>query len=146
MMPIWEWFLRAFDPTLLWGGDGVAADTEAFLSGRLLERAREIGEPWEIPGWYWLNAVAHGSPERLRTLASETARTPGTPEVRMTYPAARALLAHDLLFAGGGSLARLEQIQRELLVPLELDLARDGRVTPRSLLWRARAELGPLLR
>ena len=146
MMPIWEWFMRAFDPTLMWGGDGVAADADAFLAGRLLERAHDIGEPWEIPGWYWLNAVAHGTPERLGEIAAEPRAAPDSPDVRMTYPMVRRLLAHDVLLAGGGSRTQLEQIQRELLVPLELDIAGEGRITPRALLWRARATLGPLLR
>ena len=145
MMPIWEWFMRAFDPTLIWGGDGVAGDTEAFLSGRLLERAHQLGEPWEIPGWYWLNAVAHGTPERLAQLATEDGGDE-RPGVRLSYPAARRMLARDVLLAGGGSVAHLEQIQRQLLVPLELDIAGEGRVTPRSLLSRGRAALGPLLR
>src|SRR5689334_7201177 len=103
-MPIWEWFRRAFDPTLIWGGDGVAGDAEAFLDGRLLERAHQLGEPWEIPGWYWLNAVAHGTAERLAQLAAEDTGDE-QPEARLSYPTARRMLARDVLLAGGGSVA-----------------------------------------
>jgi hypothetical protein len=143
-MAIWDWFLRAFEPSVLWAG-GAAEDAEAFLAGRLLERSSLVGDPWPIPGWYWLNGVAHGDQARLAEIAAEEP-APEDPNADLSWSVARSMLARDVLVAGQGSLDRLAQVQRELLVPLELHLACEERITAKTLLSRTRSELGPLLR
>jgi hypothetical protein len=45
-------------------GDRLVADSEAFLSGDYASHLRRQGEL--VPGWAWLNVIAHGDLEDLR--------------------------------------------------------------------------------
>ncbi|MDA8301258.1 MAG: hypothetical protein M0005_06865 [Actinomycetota bacterium] len=103
-------------------GQELSADCEAFLSGRLAER---FGSGvTSVPAWTWTNLLAHGSEEDLQAELRRSA-APGLGERR--WRRARTYLAGEVLreARSSGSLARL---QREVLVPLELDLARSSEV------------------
>lgn len=93
----------------------LVADCEAFLTGRYAERVVERGGT--VPVWAWTNLLAHGRETDLR---SEIAKTDGQNSDR--WRAARAYLATELLDGArrGRSLA---DVQRTVLVPLELELA-----------------------
>lgn len=94
----------------------LAADCEAFLTGHLADRLEQAGR--RVPPWAWMNLVAHGSGDDLH--AERAAHLPpDLPAGR--WHEVRCLLAAEVLgMTGGGSLAEL---QREVLVPLELELA-----------------------
>jgi hypothetical protein len=92
-------------------------DSEAFLLGRYAERLESRASP--VPSWAWTNVLAHGSLDDLRRAAEGGgARRAG----ERRWWEGRAYLASELLETAGrrGSLA---EIQREVLVPLELWLA-----------------------
>ena len=99
----------------------VGEECQLFLSGSYLEHLRECGRP--IPAWVRMNILAHGTIDDLATVsASEPA---GTWEE--AWAAAAAYLAGEILMAVEGDADRLEVLQREVLVPLELQLAAEWR-------------------
>ena len=76
-----------------------------------------------------LNAVAHGHPRLLQTLAADLppSRRPAG------WRATRAALARELLDRTGGDAAAIARAQRELLMPLEGRLDTFGDLTPAQL-------------
>lgn len=100
----------------------LSADCEAFLSGRLAERFG--AGVTSVPAWSWTNLLAHGTEEDLRA-EHECLSAPAPDLGERRWRRARAYLAGKVLeeARSSGSLARL---QREVLVPLELDLARSS--------------------
>ena len=103
----------------------IVAEAEAFLNGtyaRYMESSNG-----NVPCWAWLNGIAHGSEDELVTLAGGCSRRVQSAGGRTTWSQMVSFLAADLLTlarAKGQSVARL---QHDVLVPLELDLAREGR-------------------
>ncbi len=93
-------------------GSGIAVECEAFLTGHLVEHRR--GANGFVSPWTWTNLLAHGTEEELRAALANPSRD--------RWEAARAYLAGDLLDLAG-SPKELREIQRTVLVPLELDLA-----------------------
>ena len=99
-------------------GQVVVADAAAFLRGGLAERWED--ELGYAPAWVWTNRLAHGTEAELRT-ESEGTRPPGGASGER-WRRARAFLAGEVLESAAryGSLAAL---QRDVLVPLELELS-----------------------
>ena len=96
----------------------LATECEAFLAGTLPEVWACIDEP---PVWTWLNPIAHGSAERIATIAADPSTAVRASTVRTI--AVAVLARHD----------DLATLQREVLVPLEV--AHAGEVmTPRRLI------------
>lgn len=104
----------------------MAADCEAFLTGHLARHLEEAGQ--EVPAWAWMNLVAHGTGDDL---LAERAVDPASYFPAGKWHEASSLLAAEVLdmTSGDGSLGEL---QREVLVPLELELASRVEVTS----WR----------
>lgn len=112
-----------------WGGESAPAvprpedllveECAAFLSGHLAEVAPASGS--RSP-WVFTNLLAHGSEDELR---AERSRAPQT-----LWEAARVRLAAGVLEVAR-TCGPLIDLQRELLVPLELDLASD----PETARW-----------
>lgn len=98
-------------------------DCEAFLSGRYAERLRRRAVP--VPTWAWTNLLAHGTEADLRSELASSQRA-----LRRGWPAARAYLTTEVLTAVDRG-TRLADLQREVLRPLELELAADGSDDPR---------------
>jgi hypothetical protein len=93
--------------------DHFARECEAFLDGRYLEWAREEGIP--VPAWAWFNRVAHGDRSAIaeHACASDISMRPQSlPETAVSVEFA-LLRKPDAVFGA---------VQRELLVPLELEL------------------------
>jgi hypothetical protein len=87
-------------------------ECQAFLNGEFAEFGVPAGEP--VPVWAWINLLAHGTEEQLRREAIMPAGSDN-------WHRARSLLADRVLadaVADGSSLA---EIQRDVLVPLELE-------------------------
>jgi hypothetical protein len=88
-------------------------ECEAFLEGKFAESAVPAGEL--VPVWAWVNLLAHGTEDQLR-------REVLMPASVDDWHRARALLAARLLAAAGARDTSLTVIQRDVLVPLELDV------------------------
>lgn len=100
----------------------LVAECEGFLTGRLaLECERSGGV---APGWMWFNHLAHGTTEDLA--ACESGLLPGYSVGMDVWAAPLAYLASELRVIQAETGATLDDIQRDVLVPLELRLA--GRV------------------
>jgi hypothetical protein len=92
---------------------GLVEECEAFIDGQAAELAGAWGMP--VPVWGWMNLLAHGTEDELR---DEATSHPGCDRWRQ----ARAFVAGelvDLIDAGRVSLA---EFQRDVLMPLELDV------------------------
>ncbi len=102
----------------------LADEAEAFLNGTLLAHMASIGRA--APGWAWVNPLAHGTRPEIVALARPAAK--GSPVAgRDAWEGALAFLARELLTLTAGDLS-LAEVQRTVLVPLELELAaRRGR-------------------
>jgi hypothetical protein len=113
------------------------AETEAFLSGRYAEQLEDRALP--VPVWAWTNRLAHGNDDDLAGTATE--RRGRSPSGR--WRSARAFLAREVLGAVGPDRS-LVDIQREVLAPLELELARGrdvGSWTPQLWVAKVRCSL-----
>jgi hypothetical protein len=97
-------------------------ECEAFLEGRLVERLVDIGAP--VPAWAWTNLLAHGTPEQLADPPIH-GRRPGC--ALWAWSQGRALLAAEVLDRAAAS-GTLRTLQREVLVPLELELMSDASI------------------
>ena len=106
------------------GGTPLADEAEAFLNGTYLAHLASIGRA--APGWAWINPLAHGTRNQLVALAQPAARGSGV-VARDAWDKALAFLAHELLKLTARDVSLIE-VQRTILVPLELELAaRRGR-------------------
>jgi len=100
----------------------VVEDCGAFLLGRYAEELES--RSLAVPVWAWTNVLAHGTPRDLRRTADDTRFGPvSTREWR----AARAYVAAELLESTARDQS-LAETQRQLLIPLELQLATRGDV------------------
>jgi hypothetical protein len=97
-------------------GRALARECEWFLDGRLAERLYQDGNP--VPVWAWMNLLAHGTLEDLR---SRPGTFPNAPHSLQPWVEARRYLADEVLdVVAHGS--PLPTVQREALIPLELEL------------------------
>ncbi len=116
----------------------VVADCEAFLLGRYAESLEARSEP--VPVWAWTNVLAHGCREDV-CRASAGGRV-GWSSTRR-WRVARTAAAGELLDRVGSG-ASLADMQREVLVPLELELVScpgDWACTPERWLEAVRSAL-----
>jgi hypothetical protein len=117
-------------------GQVVVADAAAFLRGGLAERWED--EVGYVPAWVWTNRLAHGTEAELRAESEGTRPVGGASGER--WRRARAFLADEVLESAAryGSLAAL---QRDVLVPLELELSGSAKASGYSLAeWVASVE------
>jgi len=99
-----------------------ADECEAFLAGRWAGVRQDSTRA--LPVWAWLNPIAHGDLEQVRTIAAVINPVSG-PE-RLQAVVAQAVLS--AVPAG-----ELGTVQREVLVPLELRLM-GASASPRQVL------------
>jgi len=105
-------------------------DVAAMLSGRVAQR----WDSGDVPGWGWVNELAHADWETLAALAD------GTPLVRRSaWDGAVRFLAAEVVSAAR-SPSGLSQLQSSALIPLELDMLAGGRTpaTPIELVQLVR--------
>ena len=94
--------------------DDIAAGCAALLGGEHAERL--LAEGRIPPPWAWINLLAHGTEEQLAVAAIPT-RGRG----RGRWFVARTFLCREVLDIAG-AVGSLPDLQREVLVPLELEL------------------------
>lgn len=100
----------------------VVADCEAFLLGHLAEWLVDQGSG--VPVWAWVNLLAHGSYEELR---SEVSAQPGGRFGVRDWKRSRAYLAAEVLAIADGT-GPLLTLQEAALRPLECELAESPEV------------------
>ena len=98
-------------------GQELVEDSEAFLLGQYAARVEQRSP--DVPAWARTNLLAHGSEDDLRRAAVDARRGPA--ESR-GWRAARAFLAAEILRTIGPE-GSLVELQRQVLAPLELELA-----------------------
>lgn len=103
------WWKSADDTTFL-------DECEAMLEGRGAEFHHDRGE--RVPAWAWINLLAHGTEADLRMVASERVASGDWQE-------ARGYLAEELVCLIDAGLADLDRLQRDVLVPMELEAMRE---------------------
>jgi hypothetical protein len=99
---------------------GVGDECEAFLSGKLAAYLQCRNRP--VPPVGWLNQVVHGTPNELAFLASSANSYAIQPAM---WRRAVGYLSQMLLERANDTGRPIEQLQQELLVPLELELMGD---------------------
>lgn len=118
----------------------LVTETEAFLDGSMeayLERQGRL-----VPDWAYVNRLAHCDVDGLARLASTRVMGHGS---RVDWLASMASVADLLRRAVGDDSSALRQVQRDRVVPYELELmSRERRQVPTSAAT-AKAELLGLL-
>lgn len=112
--------------------DGLAEECTAFLIGRYADLLSTDGMP--VPVWAWLNLLAHGTQDELRRAACDLATCDG-------WAQARAFMAGEVCDAIDSGPAILDQLQRHVLVPLELEVA----ACPSASRWSSPQLVGRLV-
>jgi hypothetical protein len=97
----------------------VGDECEAFLSGRFALHLLSTGQL--MPSWIGLNRLAHGTIEDVIAVSSR----PGGNLAVSESAQAIAYLADTVLDLVGRDAGRLQALQRDILVPAELELAAD---------------------
>jgi hypothetical protein len=114
-----------------------ADDCAAFLDGRYARWLLAQGR--EVPGWAWLNQAAHAPHLDLLVVAVAQPVPVGPP----AWASASRLVAQEVI-GRVRSAEELDRLREEVLVPLELDLARTPLcppLTPGQLVTLVRATL-----
>lgn len=119
-------------------GMGVAEEAESFLQGTYAERCRAGGAIDQDAAWVWLNAIAHGPLPRVVELAAQSRSEAGQ---GLTWSAARALIARDVLESCGSREPDLARLQHDVLIPLELRLDTFPVGSPTEMARHVRGEL-----
>ena len=99
-------------------GESLVNETEQFLSGGYLEFAFASGR--SIPAWAWLASVVHGDESALIRAQCFVRDHHGTRPEYDCWGRVLQLLARLVLDSARAMGCSVSEIQRELLIPLEL--------------------------
>ncbi|HXW81017.1 MAG TPA: hypothetical protein VEJ84_16050 [Acidimicrobiales bacterium] len=99
-------------------------DCEAFLKGHLVERIEDRADM--VPAWAWTNLLAHGTVGELRAECAPPGLRRAVKNRR--WRQARSHLAAQVLECATAC-GPLDEIQRFVLIPLELQLASRAEVS-----------------
>ena len=120
----------------------LVGECEAFLAGYLAERKEAEAS---VPVWAWTNLLAHGAEQDLRSdREASRGRRASSWSSWDEWHDARSYLAAELLDLAE-AYGPLDEIQRGVLVPLELELASSAETAgwgPRQLVARVLTALG----
>ena len=108
-------------------GTVLARECEDFLSGSLAKDL--ILARGNVPDWAWLSVLAHASESELRNWAEDD-YSQGLLSTYDTWRFAESSTACAVLSASETWCCSVEEIQRRLLVPLELQLATVDNMSP----------------
>jgi hypothetical protein len=120
------------------------SDYECFLAGDYVRFLEQHDRP--VPGWAWLNVLAHGTDEQITELASRPLKPQPGVEPPGSLGDAVAYLAGVILAAARTRAHTLAYLQRSALIPLELTLASDPErqsLTPADLVAAVTQALYP---
>jgi hypothetical protein len=118
-----QWGLRKCDRGSRTRGRDLIRECEVYLSGHYAEYLETRNE--NVPNWAWLNVLAHGGPEQLRSLVHENSLYGRGGMRTSVWWQAVAFLAGEILSQqddDGG----LDELRRSVLVPLELNGLAEG--------------------
>ena len=110
--------------------EAVVAGAEAFLRGTSARHLRRQGR--DVPGWAWLNALAHGDTFRIVEIASGCGPDRSWRAGSRRWKQALTFIASQMLESSGGRPSRLAEIQAGVLQPLEERMLRGDVGTPRT--------------
>jgi hypothetical protein len=102
-------------------------ELDAFLAGCFVEWAMEHGP--SVPAWAWMNRIAHGSMAELEAATDQSPVPVGHPGLEL-WGLTSCFLARELLATATDD-EGLHELQQRVLVPVELDLAKEW--------WRTRS-------
>jgi hypothetical protein len=109
-----------------WKDSGLADEVEAFLGGRFVDHLARHGQP--VPAWAVVNRLAHADHAELVRLVDGDlldARYGAAKPHAWAVP--ERFIAANILVTRGATPEHLREIQRGVLVPLELRLIEDTR-------------------
>ncbi|HEX4820405.1 MAG TPA: hypothetical protein VFV00_09375 [Acidimicrobiales bacterium] len=93
---------------------------DAYLEGTYADWLLANGQP--VPSWAWVNRVAHASLEELDAIADGQRLALEVPEV-VVWEAVTTYLAKEMVARIDGDLTRLRNLQLDVVIPVELQLA-----------------------
>jgi hypothetical protein len=96
----------------------LVAECEAFLNGVMAETLGELNG--RVPAWTWMNLLAHATAADLE--AARVSPSPTLGGLAGDWRRARSFLAGEVLDLVATGQTTLAALQRDVLVPLELDL------------------------
>lgn len=102
-------------------GRQLIRECEAFMSGRLAEEMELAGQP--VPSWAWLNMLAHGTHRQLRGIANGAMI--GQFVDADAWERGMSFLAREVLAVVDQHRCCIDDLQRQVLVPLELEMTDD---------------------
>jgi hypothetical protein len=120
----------------------VATECEAFLQGTYVEYLRSTGSI--IPGWAWLNVLAHSTEGEIRCLSDSIAPLDDALAHEAQWQSLQCFLAGETLGLASATGRSVAEIQRSILVDVELALAREGerrQLTPSYVVGRTMAAI-----
>lgn len=101
-----------------------AEDVTAYHEGRYADHLVLHHRP--VPSWAWVNAITHGNALLIASLALAESAPAGTPEPLCYWYEARKAMAEELMRVVTETRCPVEQVQQEVLLGLELELAASG--------------------
>jgi hypothetical protein len=139
-----RWFRAgdAVDRQLERASSRLISETEAFMGGELAGRLRR--QHANVPGWARLNFLAHGDLQGLRVTRRLALARRSTTIAELTeesWGSAQLVLARELFELVGNDPHLLADVQRRVLVPLELQLMEHESLTAFELVQFTRAAL-----
>jgi len=103
-------------------GRAALNEFDAFLGGRYIDYLLQNG--LAVPTWAWVNEVAHATHDELEAIAAETRYREDQP-LALAWQRAIGAIARQLVAEADGDDCRLQELQTQVLVPVELALAQD---------------------
>lgn len=97
------------------------AALEAYRAGRYAEHLLDTGA--EVPGWVWVNTLAHGDVIDVAAVALASPNPASVPEQYCPWFRARSAMAQAVIRITVRRGCKLRDLQDAVLVGLELELA-----------------------
>lgn len=93
----------------------------SFWNGRYADHLLQRGQA--VPAWAWVNALAHGSTLLVASLATATPPAPDLTDAVSSWMRARKAMALAVMELVSREGIRLRELQLQVLVGIELELA-----------------------
>jgi len=100
-------------------------ECECFLTGRYASVMHSQGLP--VPDWAWVSVLTHAPAEQLVTYAARAHKKRTRTRMPLQWQGAVALLAQELLITAEITGCSVEDLQRSILLGMELQYSRPAR-------------------